>query len=288
MENRRPRTVRRFDDGVDMWEMIDAPPAAMLAGSVERYTSYSERTASFTARRELAATQGALLFNLSDPLELVGADGAVIRLQAGEGFAAGVADATSISRSGGAQAGVHAFLPLSSLSAAIGMPVAEIANRVVPLTDLLAGKARELGQRLLDARDHDDRFDLLDDFLARQFDAARAHDRPIFWALDRLDGTDAPAIDALARNIGWSRKHFAARFKAVTGFTPDTYRRLARFERFSRAIAASPETGLAMLAVDAGYHDQPHMTRDVRSFSAMTPAELRARLIPGQAGVRDE
>ncbi|MGH6780971.1 MAG: hypothetical protein ACREB5_02555, partial [Sphingomonadaceae bacterium] len=110
MENRRPRTVRRFDDGADMWEMVDAPPAAMMAGLVDHYTSYSERTTSFTARRELAATQGVLLYNLGDPLELVGADGGTIRLRAGEGFAAGIADATSISRSGGAQAGIHVFL----------------------------------------------------------------------------------------------------------------------------------------------------------------------------------
>ena len=115
-------SVRAFDDGVDRWEMVEAAPAPSLRGLVDSYSDYREQTTSFTARRELAATTGVLIYVFGEPLEIVGADGEAIMLKAGEGFAGGIADATSVTRALGAQAGVHAFLPLPSLAAVTGAP----------------------------------------------------------------------------------------------------------------------------------------------------------------------
>ncbi|PWB81264.1 MAG: hypothetical protein C3F11_15670 [Methylocystaceae bacterium] len=287
-ENRRQTRVRHYDDGVDMWEMTAAPPTAALAGLVRRYTSYRERTASFSARRELAATCGVFIYALGEPLSIIGADGVEVVLDAGEAFVGGVADATSISRALGAQIGVQIHLTLPALSAVCGAPVAEIANRVTPLADLIGAAARDLGARLGDASDPHDRFDLLDEFLIRRFADMEAPDRSIVWAMERLSARNAPTVSEIAAEIGWSRKHLTNRFAAVTGFSSQTYRRLTRFERLSAAIADRPEESLAMLALDAGYHDQSHMTRDVQAFSDMTPGELRRRLLPRQGGVREE
>lgn len=284
----RPVSIRRHDDGVDMWEMTAAPPAAALAGLVGGYCSYVEDTASFGARRELASTSGVLIYALGEPLSIVGADGIEIVLKAGEAFAGGIADATSISRALGSQRGIHIHMPLHALAAVCGAPVAAIANRVVPLADMIGAQARDLGHALGTARDPDGQFDLLDAFLARRFADMAAPDRAILWAMDRLADADAPAVAAIAESIGWSRKHLSQRFSAATGFSPQSYRRLARFERFSTAIAARPDESLAMLALDAGYHDQPHMTREVRAFGAMSPGELRRRLIPNGGGVKED
>jgi len=287
MEDRRPVAERRQDDGIDRWETADAPPAAILAGHVDRYGYYAEHIASFAARRELAATCGVLIYALGDPLSIIGADGREIVLQAGEGFAGGIADATSISRALGPQRGVHIQMPLASLAAVIGAPVAALANRVVPLADLIGKDARDLGHRLGSAAQCHAQFDLLDAFLVRRLADAPPPDRAVAWAIAQLGRPGPPTVQALAREIGWSRKHLAQRFAAVTGFSPQRYRSLARFERFSAAIAARPDESLAMLAIDAGYHDQPHMSREVQAFGAMTPGELRRRLLPGPGGVRE-
>ena len=62
---------------------------------------------------------------------------------------------------------------------------------------------------------------------------------------------------------------------------------LARFERFATALRAKPEQPLAQAALDAGYADQAHLTREVRRYADLTPAGLRAKLIPGGGGVRE-
>ena len=284
----RPGTVRSHDGAGDRWSVTTVAPAATLATRVQAYGAYTEHTTSFTARRELASTQCVLLFNLGEPLALTGADGSSIRLQAGEGFVAGVADGTSLSRTGGSQSGVHVAVPLDTLSMVLGVPAAEIAHRVVALADVLGAPARELGERLLLAHDDEQRFQLLDVFLQSRLARAAAPDTRIGWARRQLEDSEAPRVASVARHLGWSRQHFSARFRASVGVAPDVYRQLARFERFWLMAEALPDDGLADLAARAGYHDQAHLARDVRAFSAMTPGELRRRVIPAQGGVRDD
>jgi AraC-like DNA-binding protein len=284
----RPRelTIAAHDDGIDRWETISAAAAPSLSGRIGRYSSYSERTRSFTTRHELASTQCVLIVNLGDPLELVGGDGGTLRLRAGEGFVGGVHMAGALSRSTGEQAGIHAFMPIASLGALAAMPLSELTNRVVPLDDVFGREARTLGEKLGETRDAATRFDLLDALFTRRFNDAATPDMAVFVAARRLAAPDPPSVESLARANDCSRRLFIARFRQAIGVTPGAFARLARFERFSAAIARAPSAELAGLAADAGYYDQPHLNRDVRAFAAMTPGELRARLVPNGGGIR--
>jgi len=288
MEIRRRISARSHDDGIDRWEIVEAEPAPALRGRVDRYSDYREETRSFTTRRELAATCGVLIYALGDPLEIVGADGRSVVVKAGEAFAGGIADGTSLSRNLGPQAGIHVFLPLQSLAAVVGAPLAEIANQVAPLRDLIGPAADDLGGRLCEAQAGEDRFRQLDRFLLGRFAREPERDRTIDFAMTRLARVSGQATSEVAREIGWSRRHLARRFRAAIGLSPDRFRRLARFERFTAAIVRSPDDSLAGLAAECGYVDQPHLTRDVRDFAGMTPGALRARLIPAGGGVRHD
>ncbi|RHW17755.1 AraC family transcriptional regulator [Sphingomonas gilva] len=284
----RAATWRIHDDGVDSWAMASAAPAAHLAGAVDRYTDYWERTGSFTARRELASTSGVLLINLGEPLEIVAADGRAIRLGRGEGFAGGLADATSISRSTGAQSGVHLHAPLETLGRILGLPPAEIVNRVVRLDEAIGREGERLGHDLAEARDADERFDRLDAFVTRRLAASPTADRRVIAAGAALRKRPETPIAALAERLNADRRAFARDFRNMLGIPPRHYARLARFEAFAAAIEADPSASLADLAADAGYYDQPHLNREVRAFAAMTPAELQRRIVPAGGGVRHE
>ena len=288
MESRRAHCTRRHDDGVDRWEMVEAEPTTALRGRVSRYTAYWEEVGSFAVRRELAATSGVLIYVLGEPLEIVGADGRAVTVRAGEAFAGAIADGTSLSRNLGRQAGVHVFMPLASLADVTGTPLAALANCVAPLRELIGRSADEFGDALCAAPTSDERFDLLDRFLVERFAQERDSDRPVAWAMRRLALASGPSTSTLAEQIGWSRRHLARRFRAATGFSPDRFRRITRFERFTAALLRRPDDSLAGLAADCGYVDQAHLTRDVRDFSGMTPGELRSRLIPGEGGVRHD
>lgn len=287
MESPRPISIHTHDDGVNRWRMAEARPAQTLSRHIHRYSAYDERTTSFTARRELASTAVVMIFNLGAPVELVGADGTAIALDAGEAFAAGFADGTSISRSGGSQAGIHIFMPWATLGRLCGCPVSEVANRVVRLTDLIGGQASDLGGRLVEAQDDAQRFALLDSFVMERMGDGNVMDGRIAAAVACLRARPDTSIGALADRAGWSPRHFLQRFRDETGFSPARFARLARFEHFTAAIAADPGARLADLAQDANFYDEPHLAREVRAFADATPGELRARIIPGGGGFVD-
>lgn len=281
----RSTSIRAYDDGHDRWEVRSARPAAPLQGIVDRYAWWSECTATFTTRRELASTGGVFIINLGSPLEIVDARGELHRLSAGEGFAGGLARATSLSRSTGAMTGVHLHLPAATLARLLGLPLAELCDRVVSLDQLLGGEATALGDRLLAAATHERRWAILDGFVERQMAGAHAQDNEVEHARRRL--ARGHPVRAIAADLGWSRKRLAQRFRDGTGLLPRQYAGLARFERFATALAANPRVALVQAAIDAGYADQAHLTREVNRFAALSPAALRARLIPEGGGVRE-
>lgn len=284
----RQVTHLSHDDGIDRWQLADAMPAAHLARVVSRYGDYSERTGSFSARRELASTSGVLIFNLGDPLEIVGADGGCIRLGRGEGFAGGLADATSISRSTGAQAGVHVHALLTTIGRIVGCPPSDIANRVVTLGEAIGGAANDFGERLAEANSAEARFDLIDAFVTARLAARADPDPRIAIAGTALRRQPEIPIAALADRLDLDRRGFARRFRQELGISPRHYSRLARFESFVAATSSTPAASLAELAAEAGYYDQPHLNREVRAFAAMTPVELQRRIVPDGGGVRDD
>lgn len=282
---KRVTTLRAFDDGRDRWAIAEAMPEPALIPHVERYSAWREHTQTFSTRRELAATRGVFIINIGAALEIVDARGTLHRLDAGEGFIGGMAEATSLSRSTGEMAGLHVHMPVEDLAAIFGVPLSAIANITVSL-DALAGDAtRTLGGRLVEAKDSEARFAMLDAFIGDRLADRDPAEATLRHALHHL--RNGVSISALADDFGWSRKRLARWFRDSTGLLPREFARLARFERFAEAIQRRSGESLADLAYQTGYADQAHLTHDVRKLSCMTPGELRDRLIPAGGGVRD-
>ena len=154
------------------------------------------------------------------------------------------------------------------------MPMGELAGGGADLADLLGPAATELAERLYEAPDWPARFALLERFIA-----ARVHDAPpatpeLEWAWGRLLASDgAVPVGSLAREIGWSRRHLAARFREHLGLPPKPLARILRFERAAARLRAG--AALADAALDSGYYDQAHFNRDFRAFAGVTPTEYR-------------
>jgi len=279
----RPSEIMQHDDGVNAWRMVRAAPAPALRGHVRHYLDYWERTA-FLTRSELASTQAVMIFNLGEILEVIDARGQSVRLAPGEGFVAGLADGTSLSRTNGIGAGIDVMLDWAALARLCGAPLGLLANRVERIDQILGGWMRSVGQRLLDAPDAEGRFAVLDAALGAALGGGRMADTRIIAAVRTLDADLARPVAAIAAALDMSHRHFIARFREEIGFAPGQYRRLLRFERFTRAITADPSARLTDLAQDAGYYDEPHLAREVRDFAALSPGALRARLIPEGGG----
>jgi AraC-like DNA-binding protein len=158
----------------------------------------------------------------------------------------------------------------------LGMPMQEIANRVVSLDDALTGSS-ELAERLHDSHSWAQRFDLVERFLLRRLADSEPPLPAVEWSWAHLRRTGgAVPIHALAEEIGWSHRRLISRFREQIGVAPKTFARLIRFDRAVSALRASAAHGLAGVACECGYFDQAHMNREFRELAGTTPAQLVA------------
>ncbi|MFT3458012.1 helix-turn-helix domain-containing protein, partial [Klebsiella pneumoniae] len=99
--------------------------------------------------------------------------------------------------------------------------------------------------------------------------AQRAH--VLFQALAAGNAT----LDTLAAHLGLSPRSLRRFSQAQFGYGAKTLERILRLQRFLRQSRALPLHSLAMLAADAGYADQAHLSREARELAGMTASELR-------------
>lgn len=286
-----PRRIHQtsHDDGLNAWSTTRAAPAPALAGLITGYADYSERTAGFTTRRELPHPGGVLIFNLGAPIRITGGDGAVLHLQSGEAFIAGPHLRPALSHSGGSQAGIQVFLPLTTLHRLLRTPMHQLADQAAPLDAFIGSPARALGERLLNAPTATSRMDCLDLALTQLLEAAPDISPQTLHAVELLQNCPGREITTIARHIGWSRKHLASRLHEAVGIGPRSFQRLHRFQSLLALLeqpGAAPDW--AGLAQQAGYYDQSHMIREFRGFSGITPATYHARLLPGGGGLPED
>ncbi|WP_454617102.1 helix-turn-helix domain-containing protein [Bradyrhizobium cenepequi] len=78
----------------------------------------------------------------------------------------------------------------------------------------------------------------------------------------------------LAKAAGLSRMHFAAQFRAATGYRPREYLLHRRVER-AKAILSDGETSLAEAALAVGFCTQAHFSTVFKRITGETPARWR-------------
>src|SRR5690606_27104993 len=128
----------------------------------------------------------------------------------------------------------------------LDQPLSAIANRIVEIEDLWGAAGRRLTAELADAPDWERRFAILDRWIAGRMAAARATHPGVAWAMQHLMATNgATRIGHLVSEVGWSQKHFVARFEHEFGLTPKT---LARVLRFGMAVETLRRDGGARLS----------------------------------------
>ncbi len=155
----------------------------------------------------------------------------------------------------------------------LGLPLSEVRDQRVALAGLLPAAARRLPASLSPAEAAARTVDIAGLLLA---DAAP--DQAVSRAAALLRDPSARTED-IAGQVGLSERQLRRRVHAAAGYGPKTLQRVLRFRRFVRMLDAAGEPpDLASAAVQAGYADQAHLTRECSALSGLTPTALaRAR-----------
>ncbi len=270
-----PVAVRRWPAGAGWQELAVGGSALVARGAARRVVGYREQHAAPQRWREVPHTAVVLVLSLGEPFRVARADGPP---RPAPGFVAGLHDRFATVESDGAAECVQVDLAPTAAARLLGLPLVEIANRVVAVDEILGAWGRELTERLAGTRGWPARLALVETALAHRLASGTPVAADLAAALARLEASGGmAAIGALAGEIGCSRKHLTTRFRTTIGLPPKTLARVIRFDRLVRRIDGGSPAGWADLAAEAGYYDQAHLARDVRDFTGLAPGAWLAQ-----------
>ncbi len=253
-------------------ESADGVAGAAVRGRVRAYLGYQQDTPVPAPRRETPAAEFIMIISRGDGFRAQPTPGAQ-ELVAYSSFVAGVHDRPTWTEHHGRQCGVQVRLdPLAAFSL-FGVPVHELGNRVVELSDLIGADAGRWAERLGEARPWPARFEVLDGLLAARMAAGPSPSPELAWAwrtMRRAGG--AVRVADLVAATGRSHRHLIALFREQVGTTPKIAARVLRQERAARLLARGGMS-LAQVAAGCGYADQSHLTREFTTLAGITPAQ---------------
>lgn len=103
-------------------------------------------------------------------------------------------------------------------------------------------------------------------------------------ALRLLAGPTPMSLDDVVRELQMAPRTFRREFGTLVGLGPKRFSRVVRLRRAARRVSTVP---LATLALEYGFADQAHMTREFVSLVGVAPRELRRiplPFVPGATG----
>lgn len=267
-------------------EMVSGDPDPRLRDTVLDYTGYRERSAGPVRRRELPWPGVVLIFDFGPTLRFLDADGTVETGRHRGGFLAGMHDTSVLTETTGAQGGLHVNLTPLGARRLLGLPMHELANRVVGVDQVFGAGGRRLVERLRNAPGRGGgrwaaRFDLLDAAIARRLAETGPLPGIAVAGWRRLEASGGRlAIGELAAGLDCSRKHLRSVFLEHLGLSPKTVARVLRFQRAIGLYDQGLCRGWADVAYACGYADQAHFVNDFRHFAGVSPTVFLASRRP--------
>ncbi|MFC5467476.1 helix-turn-helix domain-containing protein [Cohnella suwonensis] len=84
-------------------------------------------------------------------------------------------------------------------------------------------------------------------------------------------------VRELAADTGYSERYLRTKFEHSLGFPPKLYNRIVRFQQALEGVVRGVAP-LSDVAAGGGYFDQAHFMKDFKSFSLMTPSQIRSMI----------
>jgi AraC-like DNA-binding protein len=165
------------------------------------------------------------------------------------------------------------------LGGLVGMPADELVDQEVAGTDIWHDMAR-LADLLGEATTPPAALARLQSFVAR---SAGELDPLVNEAVRCLMPWHSGGTAALPGLLSISERQLRRRCRAAVGVGPKELHRILRLRGFSARVQASiarwgdSDVDLARWAVESGYHDQAHLTRECRRLLGVTPGEFLAQ-----------
>jgi AraC-like DNA-binding protein len=160
----------------------------------------------------------------------------------------------------------------------LGLPAAELVDLAVGTDELWGRAAAALGERVAGATSPEEALARLQQHIVGRLGDAPGPDPLVSEAVRRLMPWRTGDVGSLTSSLFISERQLRRRCQAAVGLAPKVLHRMLRFQGFlalaqeAFAHGRTPtDDGVAVLAAEAGYADQPHLTRECLRLTGVTP-----------------
>lgn len=91
------------------------------------------------------------------------------------------------------------------------------------------------------------------------------------------EGQGGLPIKHIAQQIKLSERTLNRKFIGAIGLPPKQYSSIIRLRRAIKCLT-NPDYAISSIAIDCGFADQAHMTREIKLYMGQTPTRLKTRL----------
>lgn len=161
-----------------------------------------------------------------------------------------------------------------------GLPLKDVIDLQAPFQDALTPYS-DMGMRIAMQGGFSERIACFERNCMPLVSGTSEHTGIVDYCLTEMHRTSGNVtIRALAQGTGYSERYVRTKFEQSLGMSPKLYNRIIRFQQTLGSIMRDKANDIDV-AVERGYYDQSHLTKDFKAFSHLTPAELRLKLQGG-------
>jgi AraC-like DNA-binding protein len=174
------------------------------------------------------------------------------------------------------------FQPAAA-AAWLGVPANQILGQRLSLQELWGPRVRGLAGKVRDNQNIAQLIAALESVITDFPGKNAPTDEPMRAAYSLIQAGPPPGVALvpwLGRALAMSERTLRRRFDESFGYGPKTLDRILRYQRFLRQVRLS-QGSTAILAVEAGYSDQPHLVRESRRLAGCTPLEVERTMRTG-------
>lgn len=163
------------------------------------------------------------------------------------------------------------FLPCG-LFRFMKLPLHELTNWRISTSDLPSIFDDSLAERLCEEKCLKDRIAWVENYLFQFLREEDMVDKQIVYAVRSINAAHGNlSLSSLANEVCISQRHLERKFKMNTGFTPKEYSRIIKFRHAIGLLQSATVDSLLSTAVEAGYYDASHLSKEIKALSGQTP-----------------
>ncbi|MCU0479782.1 MAG: helix-turn-helix domain-containing protein [Anaerolineae bacterium] len=165
---------------------------------------------------------------------------------------------------------------VGGLAPFIPHPLYQLSDSVISTSDIFGRAIDELESKLYEAQ-LIDQIVLLDAFFMQSLRLRDSY-RMVMDITRKLVSPDK-TIQQISHDVGYSIRSIDRFFRDDIGFSPKFYARILRIERAIQLMMTASNLTMIELALQLGYYDQAHFSKEFKDFTGQTPIAYRAQLL---------